>query len=193
MCMVRAERGARARATRWRRPLDKVPHASRARPARPTARRAPSMRSFGSGASHRSAKHSRFSATLSRRYRPGDSGMIAIRRGISTPFSGVSGIPATVAEPEADAISVPSVRTVVVFPGTVRPEEPEHLAAADLEGPRQPLGCARRSAWIFRVCRASAASTSRVASLHRGYLHAVSAALSVDSGQRQAGRGARAR
>ena len=42
--------------------------------------------------------------TLRRRYRPGDSGMIAIRRRISTPFSCVSGIPATVAEPEVGAM-----------------------------------------------------------------------------------------
>ena len=59
--------------------------------------------------------------------------MIEIRRRISAPFSGVSGIPATVAEPEVGAISVPSVRTVVVLPGAVRPEEAEHLAVADLE------------------------------------------------------------
>lgn len=41
--------------------------------------------------------------------------MIAIRRRISTPFSALSGIPATVAEPEVGAINVPSVRTVVDF------------------------------------------------------------------------------
>ena len=50
--------------------------------------------------------------------------MIAIRRRISTPFSGVSGIPATVAEPEVGAMSVPSVRTVVVFPAPFGPRNP---------------------------------------------------------------------
>ena len=59
--------------------------------------------------------------------------MIAIRRRISTPFSGVSGIPATVAEPEVGAMSVPSVRTVVVLPAPFGPEETEDLAAPDLE------------------------------------------------------------
>jgi hypothetical protein len=42
--------------------------------------------------------------------------MIEIRRRISTLFSGASGIPATVAEPEVGDKSVPSVRTVVVLP-----------------------------------------------------------------------------
>ena len=37
------------------------------------------------------------------------------------------------AEPEVGAISVPSVRTVVVFPAPLRPEETEDLAVADLE------------------------------------------------------------
>src|SRR5438046_2963238 len=45
--------------------------------------------------------------------------MIVIRRRISDPFSGVSGMPATVAEPELGAMSVPSVSTVVVFPAPV--------------------------------------------------------------------------
>ena len=51
--------------------------------------------------------------------------MIAIRRRISTPFSGVSGSPATVAEPEVGAMSVPSVRTVVVFPAPFGPRKPK--------------------------------------------------------------------
>ena len=50
--------------------------------------------------------------------------MIAIRRRISTPFSGVSGIPATVAEPDVGAMSVPSVRTVVVLPAPFGPRKP---------------------------------------------------------------------
>ena len=50
--------------------------------------------------------------------------MIAIRRRISTPFSGVSGIPATVAEPEVGASRVPSVRTVVVLPAPFGPRKP---------------------------------------------------------------------
>src|SRR5580693_8981113 len=51
--------------------------------------------------------------------------MTAIRRRISTPFSRVSGYPATVAEPEVGAISVPSVRTVVVFPAPFGPRKPK--------------------------------------------------------------------
>ena len=62
--------------------------------------------------------------TVRRRYRPGDSGMIEIRRRISAPFSGVSGRPATIAEPEVGAMSVPSVRTVVVFPAPFGPRKP---------------------------------------------------------------------
>jgi len=42
--------------------------------------------------------------------------MLEIRRRISAPFSGLSGISATDAEPEVGANSVPSVRTVVAFP-----------------------------------------------------------------------------
>jgi hypothetical protein len=51
--------------------------------------------------------------------------MIEIRRRISTPFSGVSGIPATVAEPDVGAMSVPSVRTVVVLPAPFGPRKPK--------------------------------------------------------------------
>jgi len=50
--------------------------------------------------------------------------MIEIRRRISTPLSGVSGMPATVAEPEVGAMSVPSARTVVVFPAPFGPRKP---------------------------------------------------------------------
>ena len=67
----------------------------------------------------------RFSATLSRRYSPGDSGMIEIRWRISTPLSGRSAKPATVAVPDVGAISVPSVRTVVVLPAPFGPRKPK--------------------------------------------------------------------
>jgi hypothetical protein len=40
-------------------------------------------------------------------------------------FSGVSDIPATVAEPDVGAMSVPSVRTVVVFPAPFGPRNPK--------------------------------------------------------------------
>jgi hypothetical protein len=51
--------------------------------------------------------------------------MIEIRRRIPTPFSGASGIPATAAEPEVGATSVPSVRTVVVLPAPFGPRKPK--------------------------------------------------------------------
>jgi hypothetical protein len=51
--------------------------------------------------------------------------MIAMRRRISTPFFGVSGMPATVADPEVGAISVPSVRTIVVLPAPFGPRRPK--------------------------------------------------------------------
>ena len=51
--------------------------------------------------------------------------MIEIRRRISTPFWGVSSIPATVADPELGAMSVPSTRTVVVFPAPLGPRNPK--------------------------------------------------------------------
>src|SRR4029453_15003510 len=51
--------------------------------------------------------------------------MIEIRRRISTPFSGVSGIPATVADPEVGAMRAPSVRTVVVLPAPFGPRKPK--------------------------------------------------------------------
>ena len=50
--------------------------------------------------------------------------MIEIRDRIAGPFSGLSGMPATVAEPEVGASSVPSVRTVVVFPAPLGPRKP---------------------------------------------------------------------
>src|SRR4051812_23190977 len=51
--------------------------------------------------------------------------MIEIRRRISTPFSGASAIPATVADPDVGASSVPSVRTVVVLPAPLGPRKPK--------------------------------------------------------------------
>ena len=51
--------------------------------------------------------------------------MIEIRRRISAPFPGLSGSPATEAEPEVGANSVPSVRTVVVFPAPFGPRNPK--------------------------------------------------------------------
>src|SRR4051812_16365090 len=51
--------------------------------------------------------------------------MIAIRRRISTAFSGASRSPATVAVPEVGATSVPSARTVVVFPAPFGPRKPK--------------------------------------------------------------------
>jgi len=60
--------------------------------------------------------------------------MTAIRRRISTPFSGVSGRRATVAEPEVGAMRGPERPHGRRLPGAVRPQEPEHLAVAHLEG-----------------------------------------------------------
>ena len=52
---------------------------------------------------------------------------------ISTPFSGLSGIPATVAEPEVGAINVPSAHRGGLA-CTIGTKEPEHLSVGDLEG-----------------------------------------------------------
>jgi hypothetical protein len=54
--------------------------------------------------------------------------MTAMRWRLSTPFSGLSGIPATVAEPEVGAIKVPRVRTVVVLPAPLGPRNPNTSA-----------------------------------------------------------------
>src|ERR1700683_1160189 len=50
--------------------------------------------------------------------------MIAMCCRISGPLSAVKGIPATLAEPDVGAISVPNVRTVVVFPAPLGPRNP---------------------------------------------------------------------
>ena len=50
--------------------------------------------------------------------------MIEIRARIAGPFSALNGMPATVADPEVGAISVPSVRTVVVLPAPLGPRKP---------------------------------------------------------------------
>src|SRR3954447_6104187 len=50
--------------------------------------------------------------------------MTAIRLRIATPFSGNSGIPATLAVPELGVSSVASVRTIVVLPAPFGPRNP---------------------------------------------------------------------
>ena len=50
--------------------------------------------------------------------------MIEIRDRMAGPFSGRNSMPATVADPEVGASSVPSVRTVVVFPAPLGPRKP---------------------------------------------------------------------
>jgi hypothetical protein len=50
--------------------------------------------------------------------------MIEIRRRISTPFSGVSGIPLMNAAPAEGESRVPSVRTIVVLPAPFGPRNP---------------------------------------------------------------------
>ncbi len=47
-----------------------------------------------------------------------------IRERIAEPFFALNGIPATIADPELGAISVPSVRTVVVLPAPLGPRKP---------------------------------------------------------------------
>jgi hypothetical protein len=64
--------------------------------------------------------YSMFSVTVSRWYSPEDSGMIEIRWRICAALAGPTGIPATVAEPAVAEISVPRIRTVVVFPAPLR-------------------------------------------------------------------------
>ena len=50
--------------------------------------------------------------------------MSEIRERIAGPFFAFNATPATIAEPELGAISVPSVRTVVVFPAPFGPRKP---------------------------------------------------------------------
>jgi hypothetical protein len=50
--------------------------------------------------------------------------MIEMHDRMAGPFSGRNSMPATVADPEVGASSVPSVRTVVVFPAPLGPRKP---------------------------------------------------------------------
>jgi hypothetical protein len=50
--------------------------------------------------------------------------MIEIRERIAGPFLALNGTPATIADPELGAISVPNVRTVVVLPAPFGPRKP---------------------------------------------------------------------
>jgi hypothetical protein len=59
--------------------------------------------------------------------------MIEVRDRIAGPFFALNGIPATIADPELGAISVPQRPHGRGLPRTVRSEEAEHLAVANLE------------------------------------------------------------
>jgi len=55
---------------------------------------------------------------------PGFSGITATRLRSSGPAPSASGTPATSADPDVGRISVPSTRTVVVFPAPLGPRKP---------------------------------------------------------------------
>jgi hypothetical protein len=95
------------------------------RSMRLTASSAWAIRRPGSESSYRPATISRFSATVSRVYRPGTSGMIEIFRRIASPLAAVRGRPATIAVPEVGAMRVPKARTVVVLPAPLGPRKPK--------------------------------------------------------------------
>ncbi len=58
--------------------------------------------------------------------------MIEIRCRICAALAGVSGRPATIADPDVGAISVPRIRTVVVFPAPLGPRNPNTSPRATL-------------------------------------------------------------
>jgi hypothetical protein len=58
--------------------------------------------------------------------------MIEIRERIAGPFFAFKGMPATIADPELGAISVPNVRTVVVLPAPFGPRNPNTSPLATL-------------------------------------------------------------
>ena len=68
----------RASEARCLSPLDSDPHRSSARSARPTADSASKIRACRPGSPYSRAKKSRFSATVSRVYRPGASVVLAV-------------------------------------------------------------------------------------------------------------------
>ena len=58
--------------------------------------------------------------------------MIEMRWRISSALAGSSGSPATTADPEVGAISVPRIRTVVVLPAPLGPRKPNTSPCATL-------------------------------------------------------------
>src|SRR3984885_14057312 len=58
--------------------------------------------------------------------------MTEIRERIAGPFFALKGMPATIADPELGAISVPNVRTVVVLPAPFGPRNPNTSPLATL-------------------------------------------------------------
>ena len=86
--------------------------------------------------------------------------MMEMRWRISTPFSGVSGMPAMVAVPEVGAISVPSVRTVVVLPAPLGPRKPntspwatsKETSEKAVRWPKRLVSrSTRRAGWLSRT------------------------------------------
>src|SRR5215207_2869946 len=83
--------------------------------------------------------------------------MIAIRRRISTPLSGVSGIPPTDAAPAEGASRVPSVRTMVVLPAPLGPRNPNTSPCATS---KETSSKAMRSPNRFDRCATDSAGAS---------------------------------
>src|SRR6516162_5635979 len=86
--------------------------------------------------------------------------MIEMRWRISAAFAGLSGRPATTADPAVGAISVPRIRTVVVLPAPLGPRKPNTSPRATLNDTlatalREPKFLVR---WLTSIAAAPASA-----------------------------------
>ena len=158
---------ARASPTRWRRPLERVPHGSLARPAMLTASRARLYARTGVGQAVEAGEALQVLGHAQAEVEPGRLGHDRDALADLDPVGRVRAKPATTAEPELGAMRVPSMRTVVVLPAPFGPRNPNTSPLATLSD--RPSTAVRSPKRLVR-CWVTRASSDDFAPVTGGFI-----------------------